>query len=144
MDVRREELRAGLHRAKGVLNWQGIPENHPVRESLHHFRKIVVELDRCFEDASREQLDALRDAYDRVSRSLPELLRNRSEDELSTREAEIIEVLLDTAKRHAEVWLALRAKIEASYATLTARAAAGHDPNVGGKRKRAGATASAS
>ena len=86
MDVRREELRAGLHRAKGVLNWQGIPENHPVRESLHHFRKIVVELDRCFEDASREQLDALRDAYDRVSRSLPELLRNRSEDELSTRE----------------------------------------------------------
>jgi hypothetical protein len=82
MDVRREELRAGLHRANGVLNWRGVPQNHPARESLDQFRKIVADLDRCFEDATREQIDALRDAHDHVSRSMPGLLRNQCEDEI--------------------------------------------------------------
>lgn len=119
MNVRREEeLRAGLHRANGVLNWRGVPDNHPVREQLHQFREIVSDLDRCFREASREQINALNAADDCVSRSMPELLRKQSEDDLIAHEAEILKALLETAKLHMHVWSALRTKIEGTYATL--------------------------
>jgi light-regulated signal transduction histidine kinase (bacteriophytochrome) len=136
MDVRREDLRAGLHRANGVLNWRGVPENHPVRENLDQFRKIVADLDRCFEDASREQIDALRDAHDRVSRSMPDLLRKQSADDLLMREAELLNTLLETANRHREVWSALRARIEACYASLRVRAPARLAGNLSTRRRK--------
>jgi hypothetical protein len=117
--------------------WTGevFPENHPVRENLDQFRKIIADLDRCFQDASREQIDALRDAHDRVSRSMPELLRKQSADELTTREAEILRALLDTADRHREVWSALRARIEACYASLRVRTPARRAGKVLTRRK---------
>ena len=65
MHVQREDMRAGLHRANGVLNWQGVPDNHPVREHLQRFCEIVAELERCFDEASRDQINALLEARPR-------------------------------------------------------------------------------
>lgn len=119
-DAQRGHIRAGLHRANGLLSWRGVPDNHPVRDHVRQFREIVIELERCFGDASHEQADALNTAHDRVSRSMPELLREQSEDELVAREAEILNTLLETAKLHMQVWSELRSKIEGSYVKLTA------------------------
>lgn len=120
IDTRRDHGLAGLHRANSLLSWRGVPENHPVRDHVHRFREIVTDLERCFGDASHEQIDALNAAHDCVSRSMPELLRERSKDELVAREAEILNALLETAKRHRQVWSALQTKIEGSCRKLAA------------------------
>jgi hypothetical protein len=136
MDVRREDMRAGLHRANGVLNWRGVPENHPVRESLNQFREIVADLDRCFQDASREQINTLNATHDSVASSMPALLRKQSEDELVAREAEILSALLEAAKLHSQVWAALTSKIEGCYVGLLARASARGPGNPGATTRR--------
>jgi hypothetical protein len=136
MHVRREELRAGLHRANGVLNWRGVPENHPVREHLDQFGKIVAELDRCFDEASRDQIDALREAHDHITRSMPELLGQRSENGLVLREAEMLRALLDAANRHLHVWSSLRTRIEYAYVDLMSGESAGRS-SVDTRKKRA-------
>ena len=142
MHVQREDMRAGLHRAKGVLNWRGVPDNHPVRGQLQQFCEIVAELDRCFDEASRDQIDALLEARDHVTRSMPELLRQRSEDELVMREAELLRALLDTANRHLQVWSSLRTRIEHTYVGLMSSASDGRSSGVDTRRKRTKATAS--
>ena len=142
MHVRREELRAGLHRANAVLNWQGVPENHPVREHLQQFCEIIAELDRCFGEASRDQIDALREAHDHVTRSMPELLRQRCEDELIVHEGELLRALLAAANRHLHVWSSLRTRIEHAYVGLMSGASTRRSSRIDTRRKRTKARAS--
>jgi len=127
IESQRDHIRAGLHRVNGLLSWRGVPDNHPVRDHVHQFRDIIAELERSFGDASHEQIDALDAAHDCVSRSMPELLREQSEDELVAREAEILNALLETAKRHMRVWSELQTKIEGSRSKLTATRARGEE-----------------
>jgi hypothetical protein len=142
MHVQREDMRAGLHRANGVLNWQGIPDNHPVREHLQRFCEVVAELDRCFDEASRDQINALLEARDHVTRSMPELLRPRCEGELVLREAEMLRALLDTANRHLHIWSSLRTRIEHAYVGLMSGASTRRSSRIDTRRKRTKARAS--
>jgi hypothetical protein len=109
---------------------------------LQRFCEVVAELDRCFDEASRDQINALLEARDHVTRSMPELLRPRCEGELVLREAEMLRALLDTANRHLHIWSSLRTRIEHAYVGLMSGASTRRSSRIDTRRKRTKARAS--
>ena len=113
MDLRRDVPAAGLRRLNGVLEWRGAPAGIPTKDRIERLREIARNLHNVYCDGCREQIDAINEGHDVVSRSLPKLLRSNSREQLAREESEILGALMEAATQHIKAWSAFKAKIEA-------------------------------
>lgn len=118
MDLKRDEMTAGVDRLTGLLGWWDVQGTHAIESRIKSFRELASGLQQAYSEAYSDQLQGLNATNDRVSRSLRGLLQSRKSGELFAAQADILAALLESASHHVTTWSELGKKIQNCYAEV--------------------------
>ena len=122
-----DQISSGTDRLRALLSWWGISgyeDRSGISQQFARLQTFVAEVQNAYLDATSRHLDAIFASNDRLARSAYDLLNNGRRSELSMPQAQIVEIVLESAARHARAWAEFQCQVQEIYSALASPSAA--------------------
>lgn len=122
-----DQTLAGINRINGLLAWRGMPgveDTDSMSNQFNRFQSFVALVQKAYLEAASRHMEAIFATNDRLAQAALALLQGQLPADLTAAQREIVTVVSEAARAHAETWAELRQKVEDSCTILSPRAAA--------------------